>query len=481
MALSKEDQELKKLLESCNPTEAQKLEIYSEVFKDQFGQFAGSTRAKVKGINEHDLYILGETLAEQKRLQLAEGNSFSQLGILPNIALDVLTAVAGDSVIPYFASEQMLPDLQGTVYFEDVYATSARGNIEEGDVLTRATGTPDKYPQGFAGEMVYNEECGTAKNDDADTEYEFTLAHVPVRPQFIKIRCGNLVATDDDKGNLIGNGIYGTIDYVTGAVVLKLATKVAEETKIYADYAQNFELTELPSIQNKLNSKMIKATTFALQTDTSVLNAEVMNRRFGLDMKKRAQTILEEQILNEVTNDMLQKVVAGANEANVGLTQFNMTIPTGVSQQAHYQSVNYAFNVMSNKLAMASGKGEMPAMLASPKVCAFLATLPNFKVVGKISAFATVYGILDGQTVVIRCPQFTGSLDNLAFGMYKGQEAYDAAAVYAPYMPLVSTLDIPVSERMLQRRSAVCTLAGMDLVVPQYVQKFGIVNSPYYT
>lgn len=478
------NQKLIGMLEACNPSEEQKLEVYNEVFKDQFEMFKDSNRAKIKGLSERDFFMLGETLSKQVLTNLQEGNTFANLGTLPTISLDVVTAVFGNSTIPYFASEQVIEDVQGMVYFEDVYATSARGNVSANQSLAKAAGVPDVYAKGFAGEMVYGEELGVTTSDGKT--YEVSLNYAPIRPQYVTIYLNDtttLTATDDGKGNLIGNGIYGTIDYPSGNATVVLGSEASGAgVTITSDYATNFELGTLPSINTKLTNKLIKASTYALQTDTSVINAYMMQKRFGMDMKKRAVNLLQENILNEVTNDIFQKIIAASPTSAAGYTQFNMTVPTGVSQQAHYNSSTYTFEVISNKMTKVSGKGRLSAIIASPNVCAFLATLNNFKVIGEVNAFASVYGVLNGQTVVIRAQQLgtSAATQNQAFIVYKGDTAYDAAAVYAPYMPLVSTEDIPVSTNLLERRSAVATMAATDVVVPAYLQRFGIANSPYY-
>jgi hypothetical protein len=474
-------QKIANMLEDFNPSVDKKLSVYSEIYAPQFEMYKDSSRAKIKGLNEQDYLALGDTLARQSIIQLSEGNAMGDLGAIPNISLDVVTAVFGNSVIPYFASEQPIAEQQGMVYFEDVYATTTRGNVVTGDSLSKAAGVPDKYAQGFAGEMVYGE---VLAKTTAAASFSVTFDNKPVRQNYVTIKIGTLVATDDGKGNLIGNGIYGTIDYTNGTAVVKTGATQSADVDIVADYSTNFELGELPTINVKLENKLVKADVFALATDTSIINNYIMQKRFGMDMKLRAVNLLQENILSEVTNSIISKIVAAATAASVDLTQFNLTLPTGVSQQAHYSSVNYTFEVIANKMAKASGRGTLSCIIASPNVCAFLASLTSrFKVIGNIGAFATVYGVLDGQTVVVRAPQLAKSsaTENQAFILYKGETAFDAAAVYAPFMPLVSTNDIPVSSNLLQRRSALATMAATEVLVPKYIQKFGITNSPYYS
>lgn len=467
--------EARKVFESWNPTAEKKLEEYVRLFPEQFESFKNSERAKIKGLNESDLLALGRTFEAQATLKpMHEEVSFAQLGAQPTLAYDFITALFGKSVIPYIASEQVIDEVQGLVYFENILAQTARGNISAGDKLAKAAGVPDKYPQGFAGEMVYGEEA-TTQPDGTEKAFSFTLAYKPVRPNYVKVVCGNVVLTDDGKGNLIGVGAAGTVNYTTGAVTATFATAPAATAKLIANYATNFELGALPSITTELDSKVVRANVYGLQTDTSVISSFMMGKRFNFDMQARAVQILQEQILNEMTTELVKKIEAAAVEFNLDETMFDLAVPTGVSQQAHFNAVDYTFGIIAQKMARRAGKGTLSVMLAGSDVCAFLTQNAKFKRIGEATAWATVYGVYDNATIVIRCPQLTNQ--SSAYFIYKGETAFDAAAVYAPYMPLVGVEDLPVPTALLNRRSAVASMAALDVLVPGYIQKFTIVKS----
>ena len=81
-------------------------------------------------------------------------------------------------------------------------------------------------------------------------------------------------------------------------------------------------------------------------------------------------------------------------------------------------------------------------------------------------------------TIVIRCPQLAqfdpvNGTKSIYF-LYKGTTPFDAC-VY-PYMPLVGVEDLPVPTALLNRRSAVASMAAVDVVVPGYIQKFVLAN-----
>ena len=488
--MNKQRQEAYKVFETWNPSAAQKLEAYVKLFPEQYEKFRTSERAKIKGLNENDLLALGRTFEQQTMLKpMNEEMSFSQLGASPTLAYDFITALFGKSIIPYVASEQVIDEVQGLVYFENIIATATRGNVEEKDILARAAGTPQKYPQGYAGEMVYGEAIEGFTADGTTTEFASAggdaavkLKFGPVRPQYTKIIAQTddgtvITGMDDGKGNIIGVGINGKIVYSSGEIVELAFTKAPKAGEpIIANYATNFELGQLPAITTQLDSKFVRANVYGLQTDTSVLSSYIMGKRFSFNLQERAVQILQEQILNEITNELLMKIETAVVENNLDETLFDTTVPQGVSQQAHFNAVDYQFGVVANKMAQRAGKGTLTVGLAGNNACAFLTQNNKFKRIGEATAWATVYGVYDNTTIIIRCPQLSDP-DAIYF-LYKGEEsAFDAAAVYAPYMPLVGVEDLPVPSAILNRRSAVASMAAVDILVPGYIQKFKLVKT----
>ena len=466
------------IFEAWNPSAEEKIQQYVKLFPEQYEQLLDSPRAKIKGLKEHDLLALGNTIQQQVMLRpMNEEVSFAQLGAMPTLALDFITAMFGKSVIPYIASEQTIDEIQGLVYFENIEARTTRGNITEGDILGKAAGVPSKYPNGFAGEMNYGEATGS-QGDGTTKTFNFTLANAPVRPNFVKIMCDGKIATDDGKGALIGNGICGTVNYETGACDVNFLTAPTNGEPIVADYASNFELGALPTITTRLDSKIVQAKVFGLQTDTSVISQYIMAKRHNFDMQQRAVNILQEQILNEITTDLIMKIEAAVSNTTADLTQFDCTIPVGVSQQAHFNSADYTFGVVTKKMTQRAGKGTLSVGLAGAGACAFLEQMAKFKKVGEATAYPTVYGVYDNKTIIIRCPQMTD--EDAIYFLYKGETPFDAAAVYAPYMPLVGVQDLPVPTAMLNRRSAVASMAALDVLVPGYIQKFKLVKVPAF-
>ena len=326
------------------------------MFPEQYEKFAESDRAKIKGLNENDLYTLGRTFEQQiMAKQMNEEVTFAQLGATPTLAFDFITAMFGKSVIPYIASEQVIDEVQGLVYFENIIAQgvkrrvvtpngdatvevqdayTGRGNVEPGDIFGRGAGAPDKYPQGYAGEMVYGEQLdATGTVDGSAKEFEATLLNAPIRRNYVKIiaKVENAAGTeqtvigiDDGKGNIIGGGIIGTVDYETGALKLTYTLAPVADSHIIANYATNFELGTLPAIATELDSKFVRANVYGLQTDTSIISSFMMGKRFNFDMQQRAVQLLQEHILNEITTELLFKIAAAYAEAGETVLALDM-------------------------------------------------------------------------------------------------------------------------------------------------------------
>lgn len=502
----------KKIFESWNPTPEQKVKVYMQLFPEQYDKFADSERADLKGLTENDLFVLGRTLEQQVMTkQMHEEVSFAQLGATPTLAFDFITAMFGKSVIPYIASEQVIDEVQGLVYFENIVAQgvkkrvvtpdgtntvevkdayTGRGNVEPGDVFAQGAGAPEKYPQGYAGEMVYGEQLdATGAVDGATKSFDFVLENTPIRRNYVKIlaKCQtaagveiNVKGIDDGDGAIIGAGIVGTIDYEDGSIHIDFTNAPMADTHILANYATNFETGTLPSIKTELDSKFVRANVYGLQTDISIISSYMMGKRFNFDMQERAVQILQEQILNEITTELLLKIATAYAEGGEVDTVFNTTVPNGVSQQSHFNSVDYQFGIVSQKMAARAGKGTLSVALAGPDACAFLCQNAKFERIGEATGWATVYGVYDKTTIVIRCPQlaqFVADGSKSIYFLYKGKAPFDAAAVYAPYMPLVGVEDIPVQTALLNRRSAVASMAAVDVLVPGYIQKFVLTEA----
>lgn len=456
-----------------------KLEVFSELYSEQMKALEKSPRAKILGITDEDRLSLGECLTNY----MLESNNQSNMGLDPLLAISVITSVFGNSVLPIFTSEQPIQDKQGVIYFENIVAKTKRGNVKEGDILAGGARAKEVYPMGYASDGIYDIELGTG--DDSTKEFSLNFNTTKIKPGYVAIKIEGVdgLITDDGKGHLVGTDAYGSVDYAAGTGSLTLKTAPASSKKILGYVASDFEAdgSAIAKLNVEYDSRIVKAHTFTLQADTSILASFISKKRLGIDANKRAVEVLQQQILREITNDAIAKIGTAVNADPLKTTQFNLAHPQAISVQAHLNSYNLTHSKVQSKMAEYSGKGNFGAMIAGTEFCEFLTGLNEFKQEGIITDDPTYFGTLGGRygnVKVVRAPQLTADEKKAAYCVYQNSKV-DAAAVFAPFMPVVVTNDIPVSDNLLQRRSLIASMATTEVVVDRYLQKVTVTGDPY--
>jgi len=456
-----------------------------EVFKPYFQKFMEAPKFKARAITMHDIDEFGNRLQRQAELSTVcnENISFSSQigGSQTSVGLDYVTASEIENVLPLATVSQTgtdatMMDKFGVVRYEKIVAKTSKGNVTEEMLLQGAGKAPEVYPQGFASEMVFGEVIATA--DGSEVNFSGSLGTGdPIRPYYVTITLpGGSVITDDGNGHLIGDAGFGTVNYGSGAFVLNCAS-APDAGDIKANFALNMELGEVPKIGIEFEGKLVKAHVYGLQSDTSILTNYLMKKMFNYDVQARSVEIVQRQILNEMVTDLIKKIEAAAEGYSLDITQFDLTRPQYISQQAHNETLDLVFKQVAKKMAKNSNWGVLSVAFAGVDATTVMATLSKFKVVGKIAATATLYGVYDDQTLVINTPQLAPS--KVLFLGKDDSSAFLAAACQMVCMPLVTAEDIPASYNLTQRLTGCFTLAAIDVLNPQMIQQFAMVNTPY--
>lgn len=480
--------EIRDQLSSIHPSEEQELKTYAKVFKPEYQRFLESDRFKVKKAQSHDYLTFGRKLARQASIHSMANEAVSFSTQMPGtqtvVGLDYVTTNEIQNILPLICADQVggaetMNDKLGIVRYENITAVDTRGNVTAGDLLQGAGKAPKVYPAGYAGEMQYGEEIDEIATGETDLGGTFEFK--PIRAGYVKIVVpGAGVFTDDNNGHLVGDGGYGTVNYTTGVWAVKLANApVAADNgkKVLGNYAVNYELGTLPSISLTFDAKVVQAQVYGLQSDTSILTQYLMQKTFNYNTQKRANELVTQVLLNEMVTDLIRKVEVACVENSIDLTQFSLTKPDNITQQAHNETIDLVFNQIAQKLAKRSSQGDLSVALAGPDAVTIYKSLHKFVPVGKISAYATLVGVYDNTTLVFNCPQLSDP--GKVYFLNKGDSQFLAAAVNMVAMPLVSADDIPVTYNLTQRRTGVFTLAAIDVLVPGLIQQLKLANTPY--
>jgi len=456
---------------------AQMAEGYRKKYAPQVEALENSLLAKVEGITEFHIAQLGKQLdAFETYTQISEANgSLNNLGILPKIALDVITATMGQSILPVIASVQAIEAQKGIVHFKNVEAVDTKGNMTAGDVIIDPrTGT--KTPNGYASNTL--QEVAAASGTAAGT-INYTLGRLPSRSQFLYVSAGASVSgadqgvkgADRNIGTIWGNGIHGTVNYKTGELVIELDAVAAAD--VIVSYQQNYEAAQdIPKIESYWDSKEIEAHVYALKATIGMLQAFTLQKQYGESAMDEMAKDLIRAINMEIGGDLVSKIRGEA----VGTTTFSRTAPTSVSFFEHKMTYMDQMYAADAEMLGNAGRGQVSVMLAGRSHCALVASLPGFE---KLSDGRTlgshVFGRLNGVTY-IRVPEdaLIGGADK-GYGLFKGDSPFESCAVYSPFMPLTVTSDLPeITNPLVSQRAAAC-MAGVNVLVPQYATEFSVV------
>ena len=427
---------------------------------------SGSLIKKVRSITSHDVYALGKQLEQfdlYKKVIQEDDGTLASLGRIPTVAFDIISVVYASSPISVIASVQPIEEEKGLVYYRSVVAQTTRGNVTAGDRLLTTYVPPDTAAIGFSGDtssqMVTTSVAG-------QLNYTLALTNAPVRPQYVSVMVQgqNLPNQDDGLGNILGKGIQGSINYSTGVVSIQLANDPGAGAQITVQYAQDYEASpDIPKIISKIDSKSVKARIFALKDTMGLLESYAMRKRFGMSVEDEAAADLVGEINSEIVNTMIVQLAANVT-GNV--TQWPKTAPSGVSYFEHKQTIMDAIASAETQLLLNAGRGSISVMIAGVATATVLSTLPGFTRIADGNQFGPhIFGTLNGTTVV-RVPDQRVLDSNTILCLYNGNNPFDAAGVYSPYMPLFITGTLQNGINPLMQQKAAAVWAGVDVLVP---------------
>ena len=453
-------------------------EQYYDKYRDYVDLYEKkSVKSQIEGkIREEDVYALGKQLEQTEGyIKFVEANgSKGDLGVLPNIALDVVVASAAQSPIPLMASIQPIEEEKGTIYYKAVEAGSTRGNVNKGDILQDSINGRKKVESGFAGEHIIGEVEATG--DGTATTFNFTVKYAPIlkRTLTVYVAGTNVKLVDDGQGNLIGIGGQGTVNYETGSVTVSFTNAPAKDAEIVADYDSNFEaMTEIPTVRTTFESLSVQARVYALRTEIGLFKSYSMSKRFGMNVEE----VLAQDLTQELTTEVSANVVSTAYLNAVGETHWDKKTPSGISYTEHKLTFFDAIaNAESEILKNAGRLNGAPVLIVGNKVAAIIRTLPGFKPAPNVNAVLGThfYGTLEGKVVIrsIVLPE------NEALLVAKGSTMFDAGLVYAPYLPLfVTDTYHGMDHNPLNGQKAVALEAAIAAPVKTLITKLVVDNA----
>lgn len=434
---------------------------------------------KFKKITSFDVWALGQMLENvDEMISMCEANgSVADLGLIPRIAKDVVTISYGTSPIPVIASVQPLDEEVGLVYYKKVTAVTGGGNVAVGDTLASAKGTW-KTPIGYSSAETI-EQIGTGNG--TLTNFTGTLTRKPIRPGTVTVSAGSVTGTDfNQDGVILGDGVTGVINYDTGAISVTFSTAPGSGVAVKCTYWGNVEdlSSNVKEINYELDSTSVRAKIFVLKGVTGLFKAYSMQKRFGIAAEEELAVDLVNAINAEIFGSFVTKMDAQTPSGNA--VTWTITLPDGVSYFEHKQSFKDALAGAERKILEAAKRGAISFIIAGSGVSSVIRTLFGWETVyeGQGMSCGHLFGLLDGIPVIRVSDTNVLGANNAIIG-YKGPGAFEAPAVYAPYMPITVTSVLPTTSPVVTQRAAACW-AGVEVLVPNFLAKVNISgNYPY--
>jgi len=252
-------------------------------YRKQMDLLEKSTLCKVRGsLQPMDVYGLGKQLEQWDDYfaMCEEQGNVNLLGKIPTVAYDVITAVHGASIIPIISSVQPIEEERGIVYFKTVRAANTKGSQTAADVLVDPR-VNIVTPNGYSNNSITNEVAATG--DGSTKTFSYTVAALPVRSETMSVTLQDSTtvyaqdvgaSSGSDVGQILGAGVWGTVNYVTGAVSLTFGTAPVTGKSVFVSYQQNYELsTDIPQIDSSFASQTIQAKIYALKGTVGLLQS----------------------------------------------------------------------------------------------------------------------------------------------------------------------------------------------------------------
>jgi hypothetical protein len=240
---------------------------------------------------------------------------------------------------------------------------------------------------------------------------------------------------------------------------------IAEDAGVGALLSQ-FELSSrIPQMTLSFDKTAVEAMTRRLAAKWSVELEQDLKNMNGIDIDTEITNAMSYEIQAEIDREMIARMVQVCLNAGAGV---GYSVWSAISADGRWsgERARDFYNrlvVEANRVAIRNRRGAANFIIATPRICAILETLPNFQwwsvagnvntqpvgiaKVGSVGGRFQVYR--DTRTEAQLNPGYTASnmgggyavnrqkpVDYALLG-YKGTDFYDSGIIYCPYVPVM--------------------------------------------
>ena len=423
----------------------------AELLVDKWTPLLDFTSDKVAAINNETIRLNTAILLEnQERWCLNEGNTASSGGIFGTTNANNPGAFSGDT---YAKGDARLPK---------VLIPMIRRTFPE-LITNEIVGVqPMTGPVGLAFAMRYKYEdsaLGYSENGDGNSSFN-----------------NGSIAANGSNGKEIGYNYLNTA--FTGASSAALSGRAdvwdnfAEDNGVGALISQ-FELSsKIPQITVSFEKTAVEALTRRLAAKWSVELEQDLKNMNGIDIDSELTNTMSYEIQAEIDREMIARMIQVCLNAGpgVGFSTWSAISADGRWSGERARDFYNRLVVEANRVAIRNRRGAANFVIATPRICAILETLPNFTwmpVTGNVNTapvgIAKV-GSVGGRFQIYRDTRTEAQLNggynpadkgyraarsnpvDYALLGYKGTEYYDSGILYCPYIPVMVQRTIGVND-----------------------------------
>lgn len=508
------------------------VESYEARYGHQFEALAKSSTFK-GSMSKHDMFTLGAQLDNYKKYEsyVTENSSAASLGVLPRVALDLISATYALSIAPQLASVQPLDEAQGLVYFKKTFThgypltaqeglpalpeerwMDADGKFEGDRTMNGAwkkyLDTRSRPAAGGTGELT--PATLAAKNFDAitfnalkgwqtsPTGYMSERQYLAVSEgdgNLIKYGVGNLrwntpinirlVNANKDVVDVVGicggpgqlPTFYGSVAVTATAVNGDIKLTIPAGYQGMVAYDVDFEKApDVPAIEYALDSMVVSAEIIGLKEMLGTFKSFQFNKRFGKAASDEVLADLTGHMAMAESEKILAAYVQCANKWKP--ITWDLNKPVGISEFEHRQSFLYAIQEASAAIGSRAGKGYANKLVAGYVACQYIASLPGFRPAPQTNLVGPhVYGTLENEGITVIRSNTIVAPNEVIAAWSSDNSPFEAPVVCATYMPVFLTDTLPVANNPFQTQRAIASWKAITPVVSEFVQRIVITKN----
>lgn len=244
-------------------------------------------------------------------------------------------------------------------------------------------------------------------------------------------------------------------------------------------------LLDIPTIDIQLMQESISAKTRKLKAVWTMEFAQDIQAYHGIDVEAELTALLGDYISKEIDLELLDMLITNAQtidfwSAKIGYQydpidkEFGATSDnaSAYNQGTWFQTLGTKIQKVSNEIGRLTMSDGANFVVCSPTVATILESIPGYAAStdgtkSKFSAGPSAVGTISNRWDVYKLPYFT---ENFLLVGYRGSSYLEAGAVYAPYVPLITTPTILDPDNFVPRKG-ISTRYAKKMLRPEFYGK----------